>query len=325
MSLEKLMNYRWELSLGEQTLSPEEFETLASLKSSLSSGCGASGSGSTPNKSRKRWSSSLAGAPRPRMARRELSPQEALRLGLGGIEQVEGLEVEEAAFEDWLAGWFERLGGADGERKLGTLPTPADLRADLRPYQQAGYSWLAFLKGSALGACLADDMGLGKTVQTLALFSRDQEQDLLKAPVLVVCPTSVVSNWHKEAQLLHPEPAPPDPPGSGQATRRSVRQRTGADRPCRNQLRPVALGRRDVTEGIEWHAVVLDEAQNIKNPEAKQSKLAYGLQSGFRLVLTGTPVENRLAELWSIMRFLNPWISGLPEGVSAALRPPDRA
>ena len=307
MSLEKLMNYRWELSLGEQTLSREEFETLASLKSPLVRLRG-EWVRLDPEQVEKalEFFSNRGSGQGSENGENGLSPSEALRLGLGGVEQVEGLEVEEATFEDWLVGWFERL---DGERKLGTLPAPADLRAELRPYQQAGYSWLEFLRGSGLGACLADDMGLGKTVQTLALFSRDQERGVLETPALVVCPTSVVSNWHKEAQRFTPN------------LRVLVHQ--GPDRLQGEEfarelehtdlvVTSYALLRRDagMLQKVEWHAVVLDEAQNIKNPTAQQSKLACGLTTSFRLALTGTPVENRLAELWSIMRFLNPGYLG---------------
>jgi SNF2 family DNA or RNA helicase len=308
MSLDKLLNYRWELSLGEQTLSQEEFEALASLKSPLVRlrGEWVRLDPEQVEKALEFFSKQGSSQGSGQNGEGELSPQEALKLGLGGVERVEGLEVEEATFEDWLAEWFKRL---DGERKLGTLPAPAELRAELRPYQQAGYSWLAFLRGSSLGACLADDMGLGKTIQTLALFSQDHEQGLLKSPVLVVCPTSVVSNWHKEAERFTPN--------------LRVLLHQGPDRLQGDQfareleqtdlvLTSYALLRRDagMLEKVEWHAVVLDEAQNIKNPEAQQSKLACGLSTDFRLALTGTPVENRLAELWSIMRFLNPGYLG---------------
>jgi SNF2 family DNA or RNA helicase len=308
MSLEGLMNYRWELSLGEQTLSQEEFETLAALKSPLIRlrGEWVRLDPEQVEKALEFFSSQGLSQGSRQNGESQLSPQEALRLGLGGVEQVEGLEVEDATFEDWLAEWFERL---DGERKLGTLPAPAHLRAELRPYQQAGYSWLEFLRGSALGACLADDMGLGKTIQTLALFSRDQEQGLLESPVLVVCPTSVVSNWHKEAERFTPN------------LRVLIHQGPGRlqDKKFAAELEQTdlvvtsyALLRRDagMLQSVEWHAVVLDEAQNIKNPGAQQSKLAYGLSTNFRLALTGTPVENRLAELWTIMRFLNPGYLG---------------
>ena len=304
MSLDRLTNYQWELSLGEQTLSREEFETLAALKSPLVRLRG-EWVRLDPDQVEKalEFFSSRGSS---QNGENELSPSEALRLGLGGVEQVEGLEVEDATFEDWLAEWFERLGG---ERELGTLPVPADLRAQLRPYQQAGYSWLEFLRGSGLGACLADDMGLGKTIQTLALFSRDREQGLLQAPVLIVCPTSVVSNWSKEAERFTPN--------------LRVLMHQGPDRLQGEEfaaelqrtdliVTSYALLRRDagMFQGVEWHGVVLDEAQNIKNPTAQQSKLAFGLSGGFRLALTGTPVENRLSELWSIMRFLNPGYLG---------------
>jgi SNF2 family DNA or RNA helicase len=300
MSLDHLMNYRWELSLGEQTLSQEEFETLASLKSPL-----VQLRGEWVRLDPEQVEKALEFFAR-RDRERELSTSEALRLGLGGIEQVEGLEAEDATFEDRLAEWFERLGG---ERALEALPAPADLRAQLRPYQQAGYSWLEFLRGSGLGACLADDMGLGKTIQTLALFSRDRERQVLKAPVLIVCPTSVVSNWQKEAERFTP------------GLRVLVHQ--GPDRLQDEEfveeleqtdlvVTSYALLRRDAAmlQGVEWHGLVLDEAQNIKNPESKQSKLVRELSANFRLALTGTPVENRLSELWSIMRFLNPGYLG---------------
>ncbi|MDQ3639022.1 MAG: DEAD/DEAH box helicase [Actinomycetota bacterium] len=313
MSLDHLMNYRWELSLGEQTLSPEEFQTLASLKSPLVRlrGEWVRLDPEQVERALEFFSSQGPGQEGSRQGSGQnggtmLSPSEALRLGLGGVEQLEGLEVEDATFEHWLSGWFERL---DGEREMGTLPAPADLRTELRPYQQAGYSWLEFLRGSGLGACLADDMGLGKTVQTLALFSRDRELGLLKAPALIVCPTSVVSNWQKEAErftpglrfLVHQGPDRLQDEEFAQELNRTDLVVTS-----------YALLRRDaaILQSVEWHGVVLDEAQNIKNPQAQQSRLARGLSSGFRLALTGTPVENRLGELWSIMGFLNPGYLG---------------
>lgn len=308
MSLEGLMNYRWELSLGEQTLSKEEFETLAALKSPLVRlrGEWVRLDPEQVEKALEFFSSQGLSQDSKQNGESELSPAEALKLGLGGVEEVEGLEVEDATFENWLAEWFERL---DDERKLGTLPAPVDLHAELRPYQQAGYSWLAFLRGSALGACLADDMGLGKTIQTLALFSRDQEQGLLESPVLVVCPTSVVSNWHKEAERFTPNLRVLIHQGPDR-----LRDKKFAAELEQTDLvvTSYSLLRRDagMLQSVEWHAVVLDEAQNIKNPAAQQSKLAYGLSTNFRMALTGTPVENRLAELWSIMRFLNPGYLG---------------
>src|SRR5215207_3193101 len=300
MSLDRLVSYRWELSLGGQTLSQEEFEALAALKSPLV-------------RLRGEWvrlDPEQVEAALQFFSRRDRESEsalpEALRLGLGGVEQLEGLEVEEVDFEDGLKEWFDRL---SGERKLELLSPSDSLRAELRPYQRGGYSWLDFVRKAGLGACLADDMGLGKTLQTLALLSRDRERGLLQAPALIVCPTSVVSNWQREAERFTPY--------------LRVLAHQGPDRLRGEEflaevehtdlvLTSYALMRRDadMLQSAGWHGVVLDEAQNIKNPEAKQSKVAYQLSAGFRLALTGTPVENRLNELWSIMRFLNPGYLG---------------
>lgn len=300
MSLENLVNYRWDIVLGERRLSKEEFEALVALKSPLV-------------RLRGEWvrlDPEQVDAALEFFAERDLEGEvglpEALRLGLGGIEEIEGLEVEEADFEGWLGEWLGRL---SGDRKLETLPVPADLEAELRPYQRTGYSWLSFLHEAGLGACLADDMGLGKTIQTLSLLIHDQEQGRLDVPALVVCPTSVVSNWQREAERFAPRLRCLAHQGPNRLRGEEfVREaeRTGL------VVTSYALLRRDaqLLGSLRWHAVVLDEAQNIKNPGAKQSRLAYELPAGFRVALTGTPVENRLGELWSIMRFLNPGYLG---------------
>jgi SNF2 family DNA or RNA helicase len=300
MSLEGLVKYRWELALGGHTLSKEEFETLVALKSPLV-------------QLRGEWvrlDPEQVDAALRFFAKRdhesEIGLPEALRLGLGEAEQIEGLEVEDVAFEGWLSTWFDRL---SDDRKLEPLPVPKGVHAELRPYQRIGYSWLNFLRDAGLGACLADDMGLGKTLETLALLSRDQEQGQLHAPVLLICPTSVVSNWQKEAERFTPD--------------LRVLMHQGPDRLQDEKfverlkqtdlvVTSYALLRRDIEmlQSIDWYGVVLDEAQNIKNPQARQSRLVYQLPTGFRLALTGTPVENRLGELWSIMRFLNPGYLG---------------
>jgi superfamily II DNA or RNA helicase len=300
MSLEGLVKYRWDLALGGHSLSKEEFETLVALKSPLV-------------QLRGEWvrlDPEQVDAALKFFARQdhetEIGLPEALQVGLGGVEEIEGLQVEDVDFDGWLRTWFDQL---SGDRKLETLPVPEGLHAQLRPYQQVGYSWLDFLRNAGLGACLADDMGLGKTIQTLALLRHDQEQGQLRGPVLLVCPTSVVSNWQKEAErftpglrvLIHQGPD-------------RLRGEAFAEELERTDMvvTSYALLRRDaeMLQDVEWYGVVLDEAQNIKNPEAKQSRLVYGLSAGFRLALTGTPVENRLGELWSIMRFLNPGYLG---------------
>ena len=300
LGLDNLLDYQWELSLGGHTLSREEFETLASLKSPLVQLRG-EWVRLDPDQVEKALQF-FARKGSEEDGEGELEIAETLSLDLGGIEEVESLEVEEVEFEDGLGEWFERL---SGERALEPLPVPEGVRAELRPYQQTGYSWLEFLRAAGLGACLADDMGLGKTLQTLALLSRDKERGRLQIPALIVCPTSVVSNWKKEAERFTPGLRVLSHQGSDR-----LQGEEFAKEMERTDLvvTSYALLRRDaeLLQSLDWHGVVLDEAQNIKNPSAQQSRVAFGLSSGFRVALTGTPVENRLGELWSIMRFLNP-------------------
>jgi superfamily II DNA or RNA helicase len=170
---------------------------------------------------------------------------------------------------------------------------PDDLQATLRPYQQIGVNWLAFLRGAGLGGILADDMGLGKTVQALCLFAKR---------TLVVCPTSVLPNWSAELARFRP------------SLRRNLyhgpTRRLVADADV--TLTSYALLRLDREELARqrWDMVVLDEAQAIKNPASQVARAAYALDADFRLAMTGTPVENRLDELWSLMHFANRGLLG---------------
>ncbi len=188
------------------------------------------------------------------------------------------------------------------------LPPPRGFRGELRPYQLRGYSWLHFLRRWGLGACLADDMGLGKTVQALSLFQRDREEGG-RAPVLLVCPTSVVENWRKEAERFTPELPVLIHHGAGRARGGALRE--AAERHAL-VVSTYALVQRDIEalSAIRWGGVVLDEAQNIKNPATKGAQAVRSLASEYRVALTGTPVENHVGDLWSIMQFLNPGFLG---------------
>jgi len=182
------------------------------------------------------------------------------------------------------------------------LTVPVTLQADLRPYQLDGFRWLCTLASWGAGACLADEMGLGKTVQALALLAARAQ----RGPALVVAPTSVVPGWRREAARFVPS--------------LRVCVLGGQDRSA--QL--AALGPRDLLlcsygllvseraslQATRFSTVVLDEAQGIKNPETARAQAAFALQAEARVVLTGTPVENRLLDLWSIFRFLNPGLLG---------------
>lgn len=207
----------------------------------------------------------------------------------------------------WLAETLRALRTPDG---AGINPGPA-LQGKLRPYQRAGVQWLHLLSGLGLGACLADDMGLGKTIQVLSLLLVQRQQHAEGQPSLLVAPASLLANWAAEIErfapslrvkIVHPSAMPAD----------QVRQITpdefvGIDLVITSYG---ALLRVPALAGTNWRLVVLDEAQAIKNPTAKQTKAAKALKAGARIALTGTPVENHLGDLWSIFDVINPGLLG---------------
>ena len=300
LTMENLVRYRWELAVGGEPLSREEFESLVALKSPLV-------------QVRGKWvqldAEQVEAAIRfwqKRDEEAEIGLLDAAALALDGAE-VNGLPVEDVEAEGWLQEWLDHF---TGDEKLAVLPPPARLTADLRPYQAYGYSWLEFQRRWGIGVCLADDMGLGKTIQTLAMLQRVKElAGALPAPVLLVAPTSVVVNWAKEAARFTPDLRTLVHQGAqrlrGEEFGAAVRQHDLV-------ATSYALVRRDAAllQEIPWFGVILDEAQNIKNPATRQTQAIRRLGATFRLALTGTPVENRLAELWSIMHFLNPGFLG---------------
>ncbi|MFO0605202.1 MAG: DEAD/DEAH box helicase [Polyangiales bacterium] len=216
--------------------------------------------------------------------------------------------------ERWAAAAeFERDQSAEAMRaRLRSLAVaaapelPSGLRAMLRPYQLQGLAWLQFLDGLGAGGVLADDMGLGKTVMTLALLQWRRERDG-GAPSLVVCPTSVAGNWAREAARFTPGLRVVSLHGASAAARATT-EFAGADL----VITTYALLRRDVERLREtaFRVVVLDEAQTIKNLDAATTRAARALRASTRLALSGTPVENRLTELWSVMDFCNPGMLG---------------
>jgi SNF2 family DNA or RNA helicase len=181
----------------------------------------------------------------------------------------------------------------------------------LRPYQKVGVSWMDALRRFGLGACLADDMGLGKTIQVIALLLQHTKPGKSRKPSLLICPTSVVGNWRHELSRFAPGLRVLVHHGA-ERTREGL-----ADEVAQHDIviSTYALLPRDEAElgAIEWGAVILDEAQNIKNPSTKHAQAARRLRAEWRGALTGTPVENRLSELWSIFQFLNPGYLGSAE------------
>ncbi|MDB4988132.1 MAG: SNF2-related protein [Myxococcaceae bacterium] len=168
------------------------------------------------------------------------------------------------------------------------VPLPTDLQAELRSYQHDGYRWLKFLSRSELGGLLADDMGLGKTLQALAA---------LESPALVVCPASVMFNWADELKRFRPNLKVSTYHGQNRAI----------DASADVSITTYGTMRMDIEElsKKKWDTVILDEAQSIKNPDSQVARAAYQLDARFRLALTGTPVENRLTDLWSLFHFTN--------------------
>lgn len=219
-------------------------------------------------------------------------PQEALRI-----------EVE---LNEHLRGFIRRLGQARSEA---ALHPPASFRGELRHYQLLGSSWLLFLRRFGLGGCLADDMGLGKTIQWITYLLAVNEQERPQTPSLLICPTSVLGNWQKELERFAPSLRVQLHYGPGRAK--------GDDFPasvagCDLVLTSYALAHLDESElrRVTWSSICLDEAQNIKNAYTKQSVAIRKLEAAHRIAMTGTPIENRLAELWSIYDFINPGYLG---------------
>ncbi len=202
--------------------------------------------------------------------------------------------------------------------KIEPMAAPASLQATLRGYQQGGLAWLQFLRSFGFGGILADDMGLGKTIQTLAHLLIEKEQKRAKKPTLVIAPTSLMFNWRREAERFAPDLKVCLWHGTHRKKLR--RQLTQADL----VLTSYPLIARDIKllSGYQWHLLVLDEAQAIKNPRAAVSTAVRQLQAKHRLCLTGTPLENHLGELWSLFDFLMPGLLGTREQFRRWFRQP---
>ncbi|GAB1691534.1 SNF2-related protein [Krasilnikovia sp. M28-CT-15] len=289
VDLASIVEYRWGLALGGRTLTEDELADLARAKVPLV-------------RLRGRWvhldaQHLRAGLSFLRRGGGTMTAGDALRL----VRLLPPEELPLPVTATGGTGWLADLLGGGLERRLELLEPPAGLAGELRPYQRRGLSWLAFLDRLGLGACLADDMGLGKTVQLLALLLHAQS-----GPTLLVCPLSVLGNWQREAARFAPGLV--------------VRVLHGADRPdpahladgCDVVLTTYSTATRDAAAlaAVAWDRIVLDEAQHIKNSASAVARSVRRIPARSRIALTGTPVENRLAELWSILDFLNPGMLG---------------
>ena len=206
-------------------------------------------------------------------------------------------------------GWLGDLLSGQTEQSLTALATPASFHGKLRPYQERGLAWLSFLSSLGLGGILADDMGMGKSPQTLSLLVYEKETDKKSGPTLLVSPMSLVGNWQKEAERFTPDLAVHVHHGSDRLSGAELRDTlSAADLVITTYA--IAARDRDELAAVGWQRVVCDEAQNIKNAGTRQARAVRSLPAASRIALTGTPVENRLGELWSIMEFTSPGLPG---------------
>ncbi len=216
----------------------------------------------------------------------------------------------------WLARTLEGLRGPEG---LAATDPGADLRGTLRPYQKVGVSWLAFASSLRLGVCLADDMGLGKTIQVLGLLLLHKRRARAGGPPhLLVAPASLLANWQAEIDRFAPSLTTLIAHPSAMPTR-ELAELAGADLGSTDLVITTygTLARVEALRARAWSLAILDEAQAIKNPGARQTQAVKTLKAHARIALTGTPVENRLGDLWSIYDFLDPGLLGSAREFSA--------
>lgn len=299
---DSLMDFHWQLAVGDDILSEDEIAALVEAKAPLV-------------RMRGQWVVVNSEHLRRGLEFLEMKPgtrrtaAQVLALAAAHPDDLDTpLPVTGVTADGWLG---ELLAGAAPSALIPVEP-PESFAATLRPYQSRGLSWLSYLATLGLGSCLADDMGLGKTVQLLALESAQRAENPGTGPTLLLCPMSLVGNWEREAAKFAPELRVHAHHGRDRLRGTALREQLAATDVL---VTTYATGTRDIDElaEIDWHRVVLDEAQAIKNSLSRTAKAARRLRADHRVALTGTPVENRLSELWSIMEFLNPGLLGSSE------------
>lgn len=256
---------------------------------------------------------------------------EGMRLLSGVPMNSDSADTSDADNTDWCnvhAGeWLEsQLREIRDPESLATALPENELRATLRPYQKTGVKWLRFLSKLGLGACLADDMGLGKTIQVIALLlmiKREKKNDT-SAPALIVLPASLLANWKTEMERFAPALsfrfAHPSLTSSEELRKASKNPRNFTENIDAVFTTYSMLARMEWLSSIKWSLAVLDEAQAIKNPSARQTRMVKKINALSRIVLTGTPVENRLSDLWSIFDFLCPGLLGSSKAFSGFIK-----
>ncbi|MEI6441568.1 MAG: DEAD/DEAH box helicase [Nostocales cyanobacterium ELA583] len=295
-SLDSLVQYEYELAIGEEVVTKQEWEQLINAKAPL-----VHFRGQWMELDRDKMQQLLEfwqshGDEKPEMSVLEFLQRNA--------ESGEDWDIEH---DDILSDMMAKL---QDKSRLEPISDQLNLQGNLREYQKRGVAWLEYLERLGLNGCLADDMGLGKSVQVIARLVQERESVDSVLPTLLIAPTSVVGNWQKEIAKFAPHL-------QSMIHHGSERLQNSADfkKACQQHdviITSFTLARKDekLLQSIEWQRIVLDEAQNIKNPKAAQTKAILKLSAKHRLALTGTPVENRLLDLWSIFNFLNPGYLG---------------
>ena len=295
-NLRAIISYEYQLSVGGQIVTEEEWQSLVNAKTPL-----VQFRGQWMELDRDKMQQLLQFWQTHQHEEQEITLLDMLKIG---AESGDDLEWDhDQNLQDMLSQLLDKSAFAP-------IDDPQFLQGTLRDYQKRGVAWLQYLENLGLNPCLADDMGLGKTLEVIARLLKEREGADNVPPTLVIAPTSVLGNWRKEIERFAPQLRVLVHQGS---LRLKDRQ-TFAD-VCEIHdviLTSFALARLDekLLQGQQWHRVVVDEAQNIKNPQAAQTRAILKLAAPHRLALTGTPVENRLRDLWSIFNFLNPGYLG---------------
>ncbi len=237
-------------------------------------------------------------------------PLRISRFQVGLWEELAALGVVERQAEAWRrqVSGLSSLSGIEG---LGTIPLPEGLCATLRPYQREGFQWLGFLHDHGLGGILADDMGLGKTLQTLALISHVHQTRPDAPPFLIVAPTSVVANWAAEAARFTPDLAVVPIPDTLRRRKQDLAEAIAGAQVVVTSYTLFRLDE-DAYASAAWSGLVLDEAQFVKNHQSKIHQCTRRLSAPFKLAITGTPMENNLMELWSLLSITAPGLFPSP-------------
>lgn len=294
-----ILRFDWRVALGGQNLSKEEFARLVEEQKPLirRNGSWVKVDLEESNRLRNFLNSSAGGT---------VTLAEAFAAAYGLGKRGFGAPVVGLSGSGWIANLLEQ----HPDIRASEVPQPEQFQGELRPYQLRGLRWLAFLDRIGIGACLADDMGLGKTIQLIGLLLHERSiHSKSPGPTLLFAPTSVVGNWEKELQrfapslrlLMHHGPA-------------RIRGENFVEAALQSDvvLTSYALAHRDLADltRVNWHRVVLDEAQKIKNSASAAAGAIRAIPSRRRVAMTGTPIENHLSELWSIMDAINPGLLG---------------